>query len=196
MGRLAILPRVGVTITHTVTASGFTLFETEIGRSAAAWSDRGLVRVLLPEGSDRALRARVLAACPGAMEMEAPDVVRRAIERIRDLLAGHPVDLSAVPLDMEGVPPFHRRVYDAARRIPPGATLSYGEVAARAGAPGAARAVGQALGRNPFAIVVPCHRVIAAHGRMGGFSAHGGLRTKTRLLSIEGVATTGHVRPA
>ena len=84
------------------------------------------------------------------------------------------------------MPPFHRRVYEVARTIPPGATLSYGEIATRLGAPGSARAVGQALGRNPFAIVVPCHRVLAAGGKLGGFSANGGVTTKLRLLSIEG----------
>jgi methylated-DNA-[protein]-cysteine S-methyltransferase len=92
------------------------------------------------------------------------------------------------------VPPFHRRVYALARTIPPGATLSYGEVAARIGAPGAARAVGQALGRNPFTIVVPCHRVLAAGGKMGGFSANGGIATKRRLLAIEGAHSTGELR--
>jgi methylated-DNA-[protein]-cysteine S-methyltransferase len=90
-----------------------------------------------------------------------------------------------VTLEMDGVPPFHRRVYEAAREITPGATVSYGEVAARLGAPGSARAVGQALARNPFAIVVPCHRVLAAGGKVGGFSADGGIATKLRLLSIE-----------
>jgi len=94
--------------------------------------------------------------------------------------------LSAVALDMEGVAPFHRRVYEVARTIPPGKTLAYGEVAARLGAAGAARAVGQALGHNPFPIVVPCHRVVAASGKIGGFSAHGGTATKRRMLAIEG----------
>src|SRR5207244_4465282 len=95
-------------------------------------------------------------------------------------------DLSAVALDMERVSPFHRRVYQVARTIPPGATLSYGDIAAHLGARGLARAVGQALGRNPFAIVVPCHRVLAAGGKAGGFSANGGITTKLRLLSLEG----------
>jgi methylated-DNA-[protein]-cysteine S-methyltransferase len=92
---------------------------------------------------------------------------------------------------MDGVPEFHRRVYEVARTIPPGKTLSYGEIAARLGVPGSARAVGEALGHNPFAIVVPCHRVLAAGGRMGGFSARGGVATKLRLLSIEGAPGTG-----
>jgi methylated-DNA-[protein]-cysteine S-methyltransferase len=94
-------------------------------------------------------------------------------------------DLISVELDMSGVPPFHRRVYQLIRTIPPGETMSYGEVATLLGSPGAARAVGQALRRNPFALVVPCHRVVAAGGRLGGFSANGGLATKVRLLALE-----------
>src|SRR4029079_6784817 len=101
-------------------------------------------------------------------------------------------ELSAIALDMAQVPPFHRRVYEVARTIPPGATLSYGEIATRLGVPGSARAVGQALGRNPFAIVVPCHRVLAAGGKMGGFSANGGIGTKLRMLSIESAKVNGH----
>jgi methylated-DNA-[protein]-cysteine S-methyltransferase len=103
-----------------------------------------------------------------------------------DHLAGKDCDLGWVRLDMEGLPPFHKRVYEVARTIPGEATLTYGEVARRMGAPQAARAVGQALGRNPFPVVVPCHRVVAAGGRLGGFSAHGGTSTKERLLAIEG----------
>ena len=86
---------------------------------------------------------------------------------------------------MRSIPPFHQRVYDAARNIPAGETLSYGQLAARLGSPGAARAVGQALGKNPFAIIVPCHRVLAANGKVGGFSANGGICTKLRLLGFE-----------
>jgi methylated-DNA-[protein]-cysteine S-methyltransferase len=113
--------------------------------------------------------------------------VRRAIDGIVTLLRGEPSALDDVALDMEGVPEFNRRVYEVARTIPWGATLSYGEIAKRLGDPGAARDVGQALGRNPFAIVVPCHRVLAAGGKWGGFSARGGVATKRRLLSIEAV---------
>jgi len=111
--------------------------------------------------------------------------VQHAVEGISALLHGERSDLSAVELDMDGVPSFHRRVYQITRTIAPGATLSYGEIAARLGAPGSARAVGQALGRNPFAIIVPCHRVVAAGGKVGGFSATGGTTTKLHLLSIE-----------
>ena len=102
------------------------------------------------------------------------------------MLGGEARDLSAIALDMERVPPFHRRVYAVARTIPPGATLSYGEIAARLGDRGAARDVGEAMGQNPFPVIVPCHRVVAAGGRVGGFSATGGVTTKLRLLEIEG----------
>ncbi len=96
-------------------------------------------------------------------------------------------------LDLEQVPPFHRRVYEVARTIPPGSTLTYGEIASRLGEPRLARDVGQALGRNPFAIVVPCHRVVAAGGKTGGFSAGGGVRTKLRMLAIEGAPAAGTI---
>jgi methylated-DNA-[protein]-cysteine S-methyltransferase len=101
------------------------------------------------------------------------------------LFGGEARDLSGIRLDMSGVPSFHRNVYEVARTIAPGATMSYGEIATQLGEPGAARAVGQALGQNPFPIIVPCHRVLAAGGKTGGFSAHGGVATKLRLLSIE-----------
>ena len=168
-----------------MTAYGFTLFETAIGRCGVAWSDRGLVGVQLPEAGEAETRARMLQRFPAAAEIAPPHKVQRAIDDIVTLLCGEPSDLSATELDMEDVAPFHRRVYEVARAIPPGKTLAYGDVAARAGAPGAARAVGQALGRNPFPIIVPCHRVVAAGGKIGGFSAHGGSATKRRMLAIE-----------
>ncbi|MBI2962905.1 MAG: methylated-DNA--[protein]-cysteine S-methyltransferase [Deltaproteobacteria bacterium] len=150
-----------------------------------------MVGVQLPERREIETRARLLRRFPDAREAPPPAEVRRAIDGIVALLRGDARDLRAVALDMDGVPPFHRRVYETARAIPPGATLSYGDVAARLGAPGSARAVGQALGRNPFAIVVACHRVLAANGRVGGFSANGGIATKLRLLSIEGARVDG-----
>jgi methylated-DNA-[protein]-cysteine S-methyltransferase len=171
-----------------MTAYGFTLFDTAIGRCGVAWSDRGLVGVQLPEAGDTATRERMLQRFPAAAERPPPPQVRLAIDGIVALLQGEPSDFSEIALDMEGVAPFHRRVYEVARTIPPGKTLAYGEVAARLGAAGAARAVGQALGHNPFPIVVPCHRVVAAGGKIGGFSAHGGPATKRRMLAIEGGA--------
>jgi methylated-DNA-[protein]-cysteine S-methyltransferase len=173
-----------------MTTPGFTLFDTAIGRCGVAWTDLGIIRVQLPEATDAKTRARLTATLEGAADVTPPTAVRRAVDRIRALLEGQHADLSGIRLDMDAIPRFHRQVYDAARTIPPGVTLSYGEVASRVGSPGGARAVGQALGRNPFAIVVPCHRVLAADGRATGFSAHGGVRTKLRLLSIEGADVT------
>jgi methylated-DNA-[protein]-cysteine S-methyltransferase len=164
---------------------GFTLFDTAIGRCGIAWSGRGVAGVQLPEGGERETRARLRRRFPDAREGPPPPPVQRAIHGIVALLRGEASELEAVPLDLEGVPPFHRRVYAVARTIPPGTTLSYGEVAARMGAPGLARDVGQALGQNPFAIIVPCHRVLAANGKVGGFSARGGVKTKLRLISSE-----------
>ena len=169
----------------------FKLFETAIGRCGIVWGGRGVVGVQLPEAREAETRGRVLRRFPTAREGAPPPEVQRAIESIVALLRGEERGLSDVALDMDRVPPFHRRVYELARTIPPGATLAYGEVAARLGDRGLARAVGQALGENPLAIVVPCHRVVAAGGKVGGFSANGGARTKLRLLAIEGAPTAG-----
>jgi O-6-methylguanine DNA methyltransferase len=171
-------------------ASGFALFDTAIGQCGIAWGDGGIAGVQLPEAGEPETRARMLHRFPAAGETVAPPEVQRAVDRIVALLRGEASDLSTIALDMECLPAFHRRVYDVARTIPPGKTLSYGGVAARLGASGAARAVGQALGRNPFPIVVPCHRVLAAGGKAGGFSANGGVTTKLRLLTIERARTS------
>ena len=168
-----------------MTAPGFALFDTAIGHCAIAWGPNGICGVQLPEATPGATRRRMLARYPELQESATPAVVQRAIDRIVTLLRGEASDLEQIVLDMALVPPFHRRVYEFARTIPNGSTLSYGEVASRIGSPGAARAVGQALGKNPFAIVVPCHRVLAAGGKPGGFSANGGVGTKLEMLRIE-----------
>ena len=164
----------------------FALFDTAIGTCGIVWSERGIVAVQLPETNEPRTRARMLRRVPDAREAPPPPDVERAIAGIIALLRGEPAQLSDVGLDTSAIAPFNRRVYEIARSIPPGSTLSYGEIAARLGDPGAAREVGQALGENPFPLVVPCHRVLAAHGKMGGFSAPGGTVTKRRLLTIEG----------
>ena len=165
---------------------GYAMFDTSIGRCGIAWSERGIVAVQLPEANEAVTRARVRRRLPGASEAAPPAPVASTIAGIVALLDGEAADFADVALDMGGVPPFNRRVYAIAQAIPRGSTLSYGEVAARLGDPGDARAVGQALGENPIPIVVPCHRVLAARGKMGGFSAPGGTATKRRLLTIEG----------
>lgn len=163
----------------------FTLFPTPIGACAIVWNQRGILSLQLPEGTEAALRARVHDRFQEANESHPDRRISTAIHAVVSLLEGESTDLSALELDMHDVPPFHRRVYELARTIPFGATLSYGELAARLGCPKAARAVGQALGRNPFALIVPCHRVLAATGKLTGFSAYGGLVTKRRLLELE-----------
>ncbi|MGH7396777.1 MAG: methylated-DNA--[protein]-cysteine S-methyltransferase [Candidatus Rokuibacteriota bacterium] len=145
----------------------------------------------LPEGSEGETRARLRRRFPDAREAPPPPGVQRAIDGVIALLRGEPSELETITLDMNGVPSFDRQVYEVARTIPPGTTRSYGEVAARMGAPGFARDVGQALGRNPFAIIVPCHRVLAANGKVGGFSARGGVKTKLRLISSERAGGNG-----
>jgi O-6-methylguanine DNA methyltransferase len=169
----------------------YTLFDTPLGRCGIAWGPRGIVAVQLPDASESATRAKLLARHGDAQPASPPPEVQRAIDGINALLRGKADDLASIALDMTDVPPFHRRVYEAVRAIPTGASLSYGEVAAKAEAPGAARAVGQAMRRNPFSILVPCHRVFAAGGKIGGYSAHGGLATKLRLLSMEAAAAEG-----
>jgi O-6-methylguanine DNA methyltransferase len=170
---------------HPRVASGFAIFGTALGSCGIAWGERGIVGVQLPEGSEGETRTTLVRRFPDARELRPPARVRNALDGIVALLRGEPSDLSSVVLDMSAVPAFHRRVYEAAREIPRGTTLTYGELASRIGTPGAARAVGQALGRNPFVIVVPCHRVLAAGGKPGGFTARGGVATKLRLLAIE-----------
>jgi methylated-DNA-[protein]-cysteine S-methyltransferase len=169
----------------TMHEAGFRLFDTAIGRCGIAWGDAGIVSVLLPGASDDATRRRLRRRLPRASEVAPPPRVQRAIDHIVALLEGTPTDLASVELDMTDVPAFDRQVYRLARTIPPGETLTYGGLAARLGTPGDARGVGQALARNPFAVVVPCHRVVGAHGQLGGFSAAGGAATKLKLLAIE-----------
>jgi methylated-DNA-[protein]-cysteine S-methyltransferase len=167
-------------------AVGCCLFDTAVGRLGLAWTDAGALRaVQLPEPDDARTLARMQRWCGPVPEQTPPAAVQAIIERVQAALDGNGDALLDVPIDEEGVPAFHARVYAAARAIPPGQVTTYGEMARALGEPGAARAVGQALGHNPFAPVVPCHRILAAHGASGGFSADGGTRTKLRLLEIE-----------
>jgi len=166
-------------------ASRYALFDTALGCCAIAWSARGITALQLPEADRDATAARLRRHLGQAIEAAPPPAVRGAIEAVVALLLGEPVDLADVVLDDSGIAEFHRRVYAVTRTIAPGTTLTYGDVARRLGDPGAARAVGQALGHNPFAIIVPCHRVLGADGRIGGFSAGGGSATKRRMLAIE-----------
>ncbi len=167
---------------------GWQAFETAIGTCAIAWSGEGITGVALPERRGFA-GERVASQFAGAQEASAPPRERRAIELIIALFRAERPDLSTVILDMANVPTFNRRVYEVTRAIPPGTTRTYGEVAREIGDPGASRAVGRALGENPFPIIVPCHRVLAAGGKSGGFSGPGGVVTKFQMLSFEGDGT-------
>jgi methylated-DNA-[protein]-cysteine S-methyltransferase len=167
------------------TEPGIALFETAIGICGISWSERGVTAVQLPAAREDLTWARLRRRARGAREVPAPPRVATAIEGITALLAGEDADLSRIELDLTEVDRFDRRVAEVARRIPAGETLTYGEIATRMGAPGEAREVGAALGRNRFPIIVPCHRVVAANGKLSGFSAPGGSRTKLRLLEIE-----------
>ena len=152
----------------------FALFETAIGCCGIVWSERGVTGVQLPEGSEAATRNRLRRRFPLARDEAPPAQVRRAIDDIVALLGGERRDLNHVTIDIDTAPEFHRRVYDAARRIPAGATLSYGDLAERVGDRNLAREVAEALSENPCPIIVPCHRIMAAGGKPGGFSAPGG----------------------
>jgi methylated-DNA-[protein]-cysteine S-methyltransferase len=166
-----------------------TLFDTAFGRLGLAWSAHGLTRVLLPEAEPALTRQRLLMGLAPGAELAAgeaaPAFVQQAIDAMRAHLGGEPRHLRELPLDLSRTGAFEQRVYDAARAIKPGRSCSYGEIARRIEDPSALRAVGQALGHNPWPLVVPCHRVLAAGGRLGGFSAHGGSETKRRLLVLE-----------
>jgi methylated-DNA-[protein]-cysteine S-methyltransferase len=170
---------------------GFALFDTPIGTCGVAWNKNGIAGMQLPAATADKTRAHVRRRWPGAVELPPPPGVQRVLESVLKLLGGEKTDLSDIPLDLEDQPEFKRRVYEVARAIPPGQTMTYGEIARRVGVgPEMARDVGQAMGSNPVPIVIPCHRVLAASGKMGGFSAPQGLATKRRMLEIEGAAAT------
>jgi methylated-DNA-[protein]-cysteine S-methyltransferase len=166
----------------------FALFATAIGACGIVWTARGIVAVQLPLSDENKTRTRIGQRYAKLAEARPPVDVQTAIDDMIELLEGKPKDLSDVVLDLEGVPEFHRSVYDIARTIPPGRTMTYGDIARRLGGVELSRDVGQALGRNPCPIVVPCHRVLAAGDKPGGFSANGGVATKLKMLAIEGAA--------
>ena len=166
----------------------FTLFDTAIGRCAIAWAARGIVAVQLPQPDEAQTRVRLRQRFADLQEVAPTAAIKAAIERIQTLLEGRPADLSSIDLDLSDSPEFNRQVYAIARGIPPGATLTYGDIAKQLGGVELSRQVGTALGQNPCPIVVPCHRVLAAGGKPGGFSANGGVVTKLKMLAIEGAA--------
>ena len=166
----------------------YCLFDTAMGACGIAWSARGITRFQLPE-ANRAATERQLQRgdriCAG--QKDSPAETREVIARVQHYMAGKQIDFSATPLDLAGVADFHRQIYAALRTVGWGQTASYGDLAKQVGAPGAARAVGQAMGRNPIPLIIPCHRILASGRGIGGFSAYGGTVTKERMLALEGV---------
>ena len=168
---------------------GYSIFDTAVGRCGIAWGDRGIIGVQLPEVREIETRRRMLRQYPDARELAPPPNVEMAIDGIAALLRGEAADLSAVALDMSGIHAFDARVYAFTRTIPRGETRSYGDIAAGLRASGAVRSVVQAIARNPFVILVPCHRVLEAGGYADKMSPNGGSISKRRLLSIEGAGS-------
>lgn len=156
------------------------------------WNDAEITRVMLraPNGAmpSRVCQRDRHAPLRGARDDKRPKWLESVIHRLETHLSGTPQSFTDVPLNWEGIPPFHRRVYKALQQVPPGKTVSYGDLARMVGIPGAARAVGQAMARNPYPILVPCHRVVASGGQLGGFSGGRGIATKRELLALEGVS--------
>lgn len=169
-----------------MTEQNYTLFDSAIGRCGVAWNALGIIAVQLPQQNEQQTLKRIMQSCGEIDDAPPPASVQHAIDAMIDLLTGAKRDLTDVALDLDGVPDFNRNVYEIARTIPPGQTLTYGDIAKKLGGVDLSRDVGQALGRNPCPIVVPCHRVLAAGDKPGGFSANGGVVTKLKLLEIEG----------
>lgn len=171
-------------------AAAFAIFDTALGPAVIAWNKAGVRGMALPGPDEAAQRAYVARRHPEAAERSPPAEIARAIDAVQALLDTGRADLSDLPLDLSDIQPLHQRVYDIARAIPAGETLTYGDIARRLGDVALSREVGQALGKNPIPIIVPCHRILAANGGTGGFSAPGGVDTKLKLLTIERARTT------
>ncbi|TKT80369.1 methylated-DNA--[protein]-cysteine S-methyltransferase [Aquamicrobium sp. LC103] len=171
--------------------TGHHILETPLGFIGIRWSGDGLTRLALPGRSRESVARRVAGDTEETALEDAPAFVAGTLDLLARYCRGEQVDFSAVPVDIPGLDPFRRAIYAAARRLAYGEVTTYGELADSAGFPKMARETGQALGQNPVPIVVPCHRIVAAGGKIGGFSAPGGSATKERLLLMEGV----HVGP-
>ena len=174
----------------------FAIVPTPLGAFGVVWFDAGIARTWMHDRTDEGTRRQIRRAYPTAVEADPPIEIRAAMEDVAALLAGDR-RMPCVELDMGGIPEFDQRVYEVARAIQPGETMTYGAVAKALGEePMRARDVGVALSRNPFAPIVPCHRVVAANGQLGGYSAPGGTSTKRRLLELEGAAIVAPPRQA
>jgi methylated-DNA-[protein]-cysteine S-methyltransferase len=169
-----------------MTDTHFCLFDTAVGRCALIWRGDRLIRVMLPAHDDEAMRAAIRRRAGDARQAPPPPFVETIIDAIMRLCAGEAVSFPGAPLDRTRIEQLANRIYDILLRVPFGETTTYGAIAAELGDKNLSRAVGAAMGANPFPIIIPCHRVTASGGKIGGFSAPGGTDTKKRLLDIEG----------
>lgn len=177
------------------TTPAWTVFKTPLGHCGLAWTRKGIDRVVAPGESADTVRIELAAAAPYRAEVKRPPAsVRDVITRLRRHLSGKPDTLVDIPLDQSRVSPFGRKIGTTLRKVPPGHTLTYGELARRAGKPGAARAVGRTMATNPLPLLVPCHRVLPAGGGLGNYSSGDGVMTKARLLHVEGYVFDQHLQ--
>jgi methylated-DNA-[protein]-cysteine S-methyltransferase len=165
----------------------YAVFDTEAGFCAIAWSDSGIARFQLPDKSAEAAERHISRRLPAAQPGTPPNAVAAVIAAAQRYFAGEKIDFSEVPVDLDGQDDFFKRIYAATRQVDWGETTTYGTLAKELGAgPEAARDVGQAMAKNPVPLIIPCHRVLAAGGKVGGFSAPGGSTAKLRMLALEG----------
>ncbi|MGA7808856.1 methylated-DNA--[protein]-cysteine S-methyltransferase [Bradyrhizobium sp.] len=165
---------------------GYAIFDTAVGRCGIVWGHAGILSVQLPQAREIDTRRRLFHFHPEARELAPTHNVTIATHGIAALLRGGPADFTDVTLDMEGIPPFNRRAYEFVRTIPRGETRSYDEVATQLRIPGAAHAIAEVVAKNPFLIIVPCHRVLPTSGHTDQIAPNGGTISKRHLLSIEG----------
>ncbi len=168
-------------------SEGWHIFASPVGPIGLAWNRRGVCRVVFGSMETEAVARELQDVCPDLAEVKRPSaVVREVFKRIGGLVRGKPDDLRDIPVDLSGSSEFSRKVLRTLRGVKPGQVITYGQLAAKAGRPGAARAVGRIMGANPVPIIVPCHRCMGADGSLTGFSTAGGTALKARLLFIEG----------
>lgn len=167
--------------------TAYTMVDTAIGTIGIAWNERGICRIALPERDRARMEARFATRLDGAQPAAPPPAIAAAIELVQRYAQGEPVDFTAIKVDLGDADDFRQAIYAAARKLGFGTAVTYGALADAAGHPGKARETGEALGRNPVPLIVPCHRIHAAGGKIGGFSAPGGSLTKEKLLALEGV---------
>lgn len=169
--------------------ASYTLFNTALGACGIAWNDRGVTAFQLPEVTTKLTEDRISKKANAGKSSKVPSHIASIIKRVQKHLAGDSQDFQDIAVDLEDTAVFSRQVYQICKTIPAGETMTYGDVAKAMKRSAASRAVGQALGRNPIPLIIPCHRVLAAGNKPGGFSAHGGFATKLKMLGLEGVLT-------